>query len=92
MGAVNGSIIQLGQQRGIQKALRKKVELAVERAGGADAVKTKRLVITHVNAPERAEQIKSDFETLAKFKEIILTNAMGVATIYANDKGIILAL
>ena len=92
MGAVNGSIIQLGQQRGIQKALRKMVELAVKRAGGVDAVKTKRLVITHVNAPERAEQIKSDFETLAKFKEIILTNAMGVATIYANDKGIVVAL
>ena len=56
------------------------------------AVKTKRLVITHVNAPERAEQLKADFEKLAEFKEIVLTNAMGVATIYANDKGIILAL
>ena len=92
MGAVDGSIVQLGQQRGMQKALRKMMELAIERAGGVEAVKTKRLVITHVNAPERAEQLKADFEKLAKFKEIDLTNAMGVATIYANDKGIILAL
>ena len=92
MGAVDGSIVQLGQQRGMQKALRKMMELAIERAGGVEAVKTKRLVITHVNAPERAEQLKADFEKLAKFKEIVLTNAMGVATIYANDKGIILAL
>ena len=92
MGAVDGSIVQLGQQRGMQKALRIMMELAIERAGGVEAVKTKRLVITHVNAPERAEQLKADFEKLAKFKEIVLTNAMGVATIYANDKGIILAL
>ena len=92
MGAVDGSIVQLGQQRGMQKALRKMMELAIERAGGVEAVKTKRLVITHVNAPERAEQLKADFEKLAEFKEIVLTNAMGVATIYANDKGIILAL
>ena len=92
MGAVDGSIVQLGQQRGMQKALRKMMELAIERAGGVEAVKTKRLVITHVTAPERAEQLKADFEKLAEFKEIVLTNAMGVATIYANDKGIILAL
>ena len=92
MGAVDGTIIQLGQQRGIQKALRKMVELAVERAGGPEATKRKRLVITHVNAPERAEQVKADFEKLASFKEIIITNAMGVATIYANDKGIVVAL
>ena len=92
MGAVDGSIVQLGQQRGMQKALRKMMELAIERAGGVEAVKTKRLVITHVNAPERAEQLKADFEKLAEFKEIVLTNAMGVVTIYANDKGIILAL
>lgn len=92
MGAVDGSIVQLGQQRGMQKALRKMMELAIERAGGVEAVKTKRLVITHVNAPERAEQLKAEFEKLAEFKEIVLTNAMGVATIYANDKGIILAL
>ena len=92
MGAVDGSIVQLGQQRGMQKALRKMMELAIERAGGVEAVKTKRLVITHVNAPERAEQLKADFEKLAEFKEIVLTNAMGVSTIYANDKGIILAL
>ena len=49
-------------------------------------------MITHVNAPERAEQVKADFEKLASFKEIIITNAMGVATIYANDKGIVVAL
>ena len=92
MGAVDGVIVQLGQQRGMQKALRKMVELAVERAGGAEATKNKRLVITHVNAPERAEQVKADFEKAASFKEIIITNAMGVATIYANDKGIIIAV
>ena len=92
MGAVDGAIVQFGQQRGMQKALKKMVELAVEKAGGVDAVKNKRLVITHVNDPERAEQVKADFEKAAKFRDIVITNARGVATIYANDKGIIVAL
>ena len=92
MGAVDGSIVQLGQQRGIQKALKKMVEFAIERAGGVEKVKEKRLVITHVNDPERAEAVKADFLKSAEFKEIIITNAMGVATIYANDKGIVVAL
>lgn len=92
MGAVDGSIVQLGQQRGIQKALKKMVEFAIERAGGVEKVKEKRLVITHVNDPERAEAVKADFLKSAEFKEVIITNAMGVATIYANDKGIVVAL
>ena len=92
MGAVDGSIVQLGQQRGIQKALKKMEEFAIERAGGVEKVKEKRLVITHVNDPERAEAVKADFLQSAEFKEVIITNAMGVATIYANDKGIVVAL
>ena len=92
MGAVDGSIVQLGQQRGIQKALKKMVEFAIGRAGGVEKVKEKRLVITHVNDPERAEAVKADFLQSAEFKEVIITNAMGVATIYANDKGIVVAL
>ena len=92
MGAVGGSIVQLGQQRGIQKALKKMVEFAIERAGGVEKVKEKRLVITHVNDPERAEAVKADFLQSAEFKEVIITNAMGVATIYANDTGIVVAL
>lgn len=92
MGAVNGTIVKLDQQRGIQKALKRMVQLAVERAGGAEAVKDKRLVITHVNAPERAEQVKEDFLKEGSYKEIVVTNAAGVATIYANDQGIVAAL
>ena len=68
MGAVDGSIVQLGQQRGIQKALKKMVEFAIERAGGVEKVKEKRLVITHVNDPERAEAVKADFLKSAEFK------------------------
>jgi len=92
MGAVNGTIVKLDQQRGMQKALKRMVQLAVERAGGAEAIKDKRLVITHVNAPERAEQVKEDFLKEGSYKEIVVTNAAGVATIYANDQGIVAAL
>ena len=55
-------------------------------------MKEKRLVITHVNALERAEQVKADFLKEAEFKDIVITNAQGVATIYADNQGIVVAL
>jgi len=92
MCAENGIIVKLDQQRGVQKALKRMVQIAIERAGGVEAVKEKRLVITHVNALERAEQVKADFLKEAEFKDIVITNAQGVATIYADNQGIVVAL
>lgn len=92
MGAMNGIIVQLDRQRGMNKALRRMAELAVERAGGAEATKALRVVITHVDAPERAEFVKQELLRIATFRELIVTNAQGVATVYANDQGIVIAL
>lgn len=89
MGADNGTIIKLDQARGIQKALQRMAEIAVKEAG---TTKDKRLVIAHCNAPERAQFMKEKLCSMAKFKEVVITDTCGVSTVYANDGGVILAL
>lgn len=92
MGAEHGVIVQLENQRGIQKALKRMAQLAVERAGGPEKTKDLRLCITHVNNLSRAEFVKDEFQKLASFREIVITDAMGVATVYAEDGGIVIGL
>ena len=89
MGAEEGVIIKLDQARGINKALQRMCDIAVKEAG---ATSGKRVVICHVNHQERALYVKAELEKRASFKEIVITEAAGVATVYANDGGIILAM
>ena len=89
MGADKGTIIKLDQARGIQKALQKMAEYVVKEGGRTE---DKRLIISHVNAPERAQFVKDKLCSMAKFKEVIITDTAGVATVYANDGGIIVAM
>ena len=89
MGADHGVIIKLDQARGIQKALQRMVEIVVKEAGTAE---DKCLTIAHCNAPERAQYVKEKFEQAAKFKKIIVTETAGLATVYAGDGGIIVAV
>lgn len=89
MGADTGSIIKLDQARGIQKALGRLAEFAVKEGG---ATEEKRLIIAHCNAPERAKYMKEKLCSLAKFKDVIITDTCGVSTVYASDGGIIVAL
>ena len=92
MGAVHGVIVKLDQQRGSAKALKRMAQIAVEKAGGPESCKELRLVISHVNDRERAEFVREEFLRLASFREIVITEAQGVATVYANDRGIVVAL
>ncbi len=92
MGADGGVIVKRDQTRGMNRALKRMVELAVERAGGPEKAKGKMAVITHVNCPERAELVKKTLLSAADFREVVITNAQGVATVYANDGGIVLAV
>lgn len=67
-------------------------ELAVSRLGGPEKAAEHRLVITHVDNAERAEFVKSEFLKRAPFKEVVIANSMGVATIYADDGGIVVGV
>ena len=90
MGATDrGTIIQLGQSRGIQKALRSMVEaMAAEVKNPAEKV----LGIAHCNNRERAEFVKEEVKKLLKVKDIIITETNGVSTLYAAQGGIIMVI
>lgn len=89
MGADSGVIIKLDQARGINKALTRMADIAIREAG---ETKDKVLIIAHCNNPERAEVVKNEMCRQASFKDVIITETAGVATVYANDGGIIVAL
>ena len=52
----------------------------------------RRAVIAHCNCPDRAEYVKNELMKRATFKEIVITETAGVATVYAGDGGIVLAV
>lgn len=89
MGADHGVIIKLDQARGMNKAFAKMGEIATKEA--RDPSK-KRAVIAHCNNPGRAEQVKQELEKRGDYREIVVTETAGVATVYAGDGGIVLAI
>lgn len=89
MGADSGVIIKLDQARGINKALTRMADIAIREAG---ETKDKVLIIAHCNNPDRAEVVKNEMCRQASFKDVIITETAGVATVYASDGGIIVAL
>ena len=90
MGSTDeGSIQQLGQARGMKKALSKMVEDMIAKTKNCEE---KVLAIAHCNCPDRAEFVKKCVEKIAKFKDIIIVNTAGVSSMYANDGGVILAV
>lgn len=86
MGADNGEIIQRSQTIGIKKALSRMAELVVQEVKKPEE---KRLIITHCNALERAEQVKKMILEKMRFKECIIMDTRGVSSMYANDGGVI---
>ena len=84
-----GTICQLGQARGMAKALDYMVNEIVKRTKECEK---KILSIAHCNCPERAKQVKEKLEKLAKFKDIRIVDTAGVSTMYANNGGIIVAV
>lgn len=88
MGATDqGVIIQLGQARGMQKALRQMVEAMAEEVKHPEE---KILGIAHCNNRERAEYVKEEVEKLLHFKDVIIVETGGISTLYAAQGGIIM--
>lgn len=86
MGADKGEIIQRSQTIGMKKALSKLAELA---AGEVKEPSRRRLIITHCNAFQRAEQVKKMILEKVSFGECIIMDTRGISSMYANDGGII---
>ena len=89
MGADDGTIVQRGQSVGIKKALAKMVELVMKEAVEPEK---KRIMISHCNAPERAQLVKEQLEGKMLVKEILVIDMAGLSSLYANDGGIIVTL
>ena len=90
MGATpEGTICQLGQARGIKKALAKMCDMIIENLKGS---KERILAISHCNCRERAEQVKRMLESKAEFKDIVVLDTAGISSMYASDGGIIVVV
>ena len=88
MAAKEGEIIKIDQARGTNKALLRMIDYIVE---DAKDVTFKTLGISHCNNRERAEFVKKEILKRVPFKECVIVNTAGVATLYANDGGIIVS-
>lgn len=84
-----GSICQLGQGRGMKKAL---VKMADHVALDAIRPEEKTLAIAHCNCPERAAEMERLLQDRLKFKDCFIVDTAGISSMYANDGGIIVAV
>ena len=84
-----GSIQQLAQARGMNKALDCMVQSMMEVTQNCE---NRILAISHCNCKERALQLKEKIEKVASFKEIFIVDTAGVSSMYANDGGIIMVV
>ena len=84
-----GTICQLGQARGIKRALDKMTDHIVQ---NAESPEEKVLGIAHCNCPEQEEKVREILLGKLKVKSSFIVNTAGISTMYANDGGIIVVL
>ena len=82
-----GEIEKLGQGLSVRQTLARMVSRMAE---DPDHV-GRRLVIAHCNCPERAEHVRELVRQRCRFGEILIAPAGGIATVYADDGGIVVA-
>ncbi|MEQ8154319.1 MAG: DegV family protein [Clostridiaceae bacterium] len=84
----DGEIIAKEKVRGRKKAFSRLVDLIGE---SSVDFKNTLLAITHVNAPEKAQELKEAIKSKYPFKEILIFEASGLSSVYADNGGIIIA-
>lgn len=89
MGSRKGEIIQLSQAIGIKKGLAKMADTVAKEAVEPEK---KTLMITHCNCRERAESVKNMILEKIRCKDVLIMDARGVSSMYANDGGVIVTL
>lgn len=88
MGATpEGEICKLGQTLSMKQALSK----MVDRMANDPAHAGRTLAICHCNCLDRAFQVKAMAEQRCKFAHILILEAGGITSVYANDGGIVAA-
>ena len=84
-----GSICQLDQARGMNKAIVKMVEHVGEKGIN---IHEKTVAITHCNCPERAKMLEEAIRERLNPAKIVVMDTAGVSSMYANDGGVIVAV
>ena len=88
MGATpEGEIEKLGQGLSIRQTLGKMVSHIAADPGHV----RKRLVLAHCNCQERVEHVRELVEQKCGFSEIVIVPTGGIATVYANNGGVVAA-
>ena len=83
------TICQLGQARGMKRALVKMTEQIVR---DGKRTKEKVLAIAHCNCPERAREVERMILDKIHVRDSFIVDTAGISTMYANDGGIIVVL
>lgn len=84
-----GTICQLDQARGMNKAIVKMVDHIGEKGIN---IPEKTVVITHCNCQERAKMLEEAIREKLHPAKIVVMDTAGVSSMYANDGGVIVAV
>jgi len=84
-----GTICQIGQARGIKKALAKMADQIAEETQEAEE---KILAISNCNCRERAREVERMLLAKMKVKASFIIDTAGISSMYANDGGIIVTM
>ncbi|MCI8417275.1 MAG: DegV family protein [Lachnospiraceae bacterium] len=90
MGATPiGTIQQLDQARGMNRALKRMVEIISKEI---KSPKDKILAISHCNCKERALMVKEEILKAIPVKDVLVLDTNGISSLYASNGGIIVVV
>lgn len=90
MGSTDeGTICQVDQARGMNKALVKMVDHIIEKTVDSEH---KVLAISHCNCAERAQMLGEVLQKKMRPAKVIILDTAGVSSMYANDGGVIVVV
>ena len=83
-----GNIALYEKPRGVRQMIKQLLAL-IEKSG--KKTEGENLVISHCNNPELAEQLSSEIKQRFRFGDIFIVPTGGLSSLYADDKGIVMA-
>ncbi|MEG0692905.1 MAG: DegV family protein, partial [Oscillospiraceae bacterium] len=83
-----GNIAFFSKAKGTRAAIEKLCQMIGEQC---QDTKDRILAITHCNNEEQAMRLKKMAEDMYSFKQIVVTKTRGLASMYANEGGIVVA-
>ncbi len=89
MAGDKGSIVQKSQGIGLKKTFGKLADAVHNEVQDKEC---RALMISHCNAPDKAEMVKELILAKDSFREVIILDTRGLNSLYANDGGVIVTV